>query len=330
VVFRDQFLGHRRILDPLANLAREEVRDQLVGLAVHQDIAEIAHPDAETGFAVELLPESLALLLRDLERRARVGRMDEAAVGLLAAREDLRVIGPDPAHLLLADLGVVQRRAPLRGALEHGQVADRLGHFRDGLHGGRAGADHRDALALEADRLLRPVMGVAGLATERLDARDARQRRRREDAGGGDQQARRAAPSVLEDDVPTAGVLPVMRGSHQAVELYIAPQVELVGHIIQVPLVFGLTGEVLLPVPFLQQFLRKRVAVGPAFRIEAGAGIAVPVPGAADSRSRFENPYPEAEFAQLVKLVEAGNPGADNDRVKIRGRVCLRFLSDRQ
>ena len=50
------------------------------------------------------------------------------------------------------------------GALEHGQVAGGLGDFRDGLHAGRAGADHRDALAREAHRLLRPVMGVAGLA----------------------------------------------------------------------------------------------------------------------------------------------------------------------
>jgi hypothetical protein len=37
---------------------------------------------------------------------ARVGRLDEAAIGLLATREDLGIIGPDPAHFLLADLSV--------------------------------------------------------------------------------------------------------------------------------------------------------------------------------------------------------------------------------
>ncbi len=74
--------------------------------------------------------------------------MDEAAIGLLAAREDLRVIGPDPVHLLLADLGIVQRRAPLGGALEHGQVAGGLGDFSDGLYARRAGAD--DATRLPA------------------------------------------------------------------------------------------------------------------------------------------------------------------------------------
>src|SRR4030095_1487740 len=62
VIFRDQLLGDHRIRDPLADLAREKIRDQLVGLAVHQDVAEIAHPDAKTGLPVELLPKRLTLL----------------------------------------------------------------------------------------------------------------------------------------------------------------------------------------------------------------------------------------------------------------------------
>src|SRR5216683_6532943 len=174
MIFRDQRLGDDRVLDAPADLAGDEIRDQRVGLAVNQDIAEIAHPDAETGLAVELLPERLAFLLRYLVGGTRVGRMDEAAVGLLAAREDLGIIGADPAHLLLADLGVVQGRAPLGGALEHGQMADGLGHFRDGLHTSGTRADHRDALAVELHGFLRPVMSVAGLAAEALDAGDAR------------------------------------------------------------------------------------------------------------------------------------------------------------
>src|SRR3984893_10801955 len=107
MIFRDQLLGDDRVLNPLADLAGDEIRDQRVRLAVHQDVAEIAHPDAEPGLAVELLPERLAFLLCHLEGGARVGRMDEAAVSLLAAREDLGIIGPDPAHLLRGDLGVV-------------------------------------------------------------------------------------------------------------------------------------------------------------------------------------------------------------------------------
>ena len=130
----------------------------------------------------------------------------------------------------------------------------------------------------------------------------------------------RVAPAVLQLDVPAARILLVMRGRDPALELDVAAQVELVGDVIQIALGLGLAGEVLLPVPFFQQFLRKGVAVGPALGIEAGAGIAVPVPGAADAGAGFEHPHLEAEFSQLVELVEAGNTGADDDRVEIRAR----------
>ena len=50
--------------------------------------------------------------------------------------------------------------APVGDALEHGQAAGGRGRFLDGLHTGRAGADHRDALAVEAHPFLGPVMSV--------------------------------------------------------------------------------------------------------------------------------------------------------------------------
>ena len=130
-------------------------------------------------------------------------------------------------------------------------------------------------------------------------------------------------PAILQHDVPAARVLLVMRGGNAAVELDVAAQVELVGDIVQIALGLGLAGEALGPVPFLQQLRRKGVAVGIALRIEAGAGIAVPVPGAADAGAGLEHPHLEAELAQPVELVEAGNAGADDDRVEIRSRVGL-------
>ena len=208
----------------------------------------------------------------------------------MAAREDLGVARPDLTHLFVGDLGVVQGRAPVGGALEHGQVADLPGDCLDGLHGGRAGADHRDALALEVHRFLGPVRGVAGLALECFDARDARHGRRREHADGGDQKARAVAPAVLQRDVPGARLLLVVRRGHAALALDVAAQVELVGDVIEIALGLGLGREVLVPVPFLQQFLGKRVAVGPAFGIEARAGVAVPIPGAADIGAGLEHP----------------------------------------
>ena len=79
VVLRDQLLRHLRVLHALADLVRDEVADRGVGFLVGQDVAEIAHPDAEAGLAIELLPERLALLGRHLEGLARVGLVDEAA-----------------------------------------------------------------------------------------------------------------------------------------------------------------------------------------------------------------------------------------------------------
>ena len=73
----------------------------------------------------------------------------------------------------------------------------------------------------------------------------------------------------------------------------------------------------LVPVPFVQQFLGEGVAVGPALGIEARARIAVPVPGAADAGAGFEHPDLKAEFAQAIELVEAGNAGADDDASKL-------------
>src|SRR5439155_14753164 len=115
-------------------------------------------------------------------------------------------------------------------------------------------------------------------------------------------------------------------GRNDALELDVAPQVELVGDMVQIALGLGLAGEVLLPVPLVQQFLGKRVAVGPAFRIKTCARIAVPVPGAADAGAALEHPHLQAEFAQLVGLVEAGDAGADDDRVELGGGIRLNFV----
>src|SRR5215469_7165149 len=140
-------------------------------------------------------------------------------------------------------------------------MACSLGYFCDGLYAGSAGADHRDALALELHRFLGPIMGMAGLAAEALDARNARHCRRRQHADSGNQETRIVVPAVFQDDIPTARVFLIMRRSGAAIELDVAAQVELVSNVVQIALGLGLPGEMLLPVPFLQQFPGKRIAV---------------------------------------------------------------------
>src|SRR5438132_1461272 len=90
---------------------------------------------------------SFSLGFGDLERAARVGCVDEAGKGLLAAGEHLGVAGLDLGLRRRIDLAVVQRRAPVRRALENGEAADFGSDGLDGLHAGGAGADHGDALA---------------------------------------------------------------------------------------------------------------------------------------------------------------------------------------
>ena len=70
------------ILDPLANLPGDEVGNQPVRFPVDHHVTEITLPDAEARPGIELLPERLALGLRDLERAPRVDRVDEAGGGL--------------------------------------------------------------------------------------------------------------------------------------------------------------------------------------------------------------------------------------------------------
>jgi HrpA-like RNA helicase len=62
-------------------------------------------------------------------------------------------------------------------------------------------------------------------------------------------------------------------------------------------------------------------SVGPAFGIETGARVAVPVPGAADAGAGLEQSHPKPEFAQPVELVEAGDAGADDDSVEIHDHL---------
>src|SRR4029077_20807079 len=138
-----------------------------------------------------------------------------------------------------------------------------------------------------------------GLASECLDAGDARHRRRREHADGGHEEARGVPAAILQDDLPAARLLAVERSDDTALDPDVAAKVKLVGDMVQIALGLGLTSEMLLPVPSLQEFLRKGVAIGPALRIESRAGIAVPVPGAADAGAGFEHPRLEPEFAQL-------------------------------
>src|SRR3954470_17788346 len=149
------------------------------------------------------------------------------------------------------------------------------------------------------------------MARPALEARNPghfRHCRGRENADGGDQKPRRITLAPIQNDLPAAGLFAIVCRDDAAVELDVTAQVELVGNIVEIPLGLGLRREVFVPVPILEQFLRERIAVGPALRVETRAGITVPVPGPADPAAGLEYSHPQAKLAQFVELVEPGNP----------------------
>ncbi len=243
---------------------------------------------------------------------------------------DLVIARLDRLHLFLADLGIVQRRRPVRPALEDGELLRLFGDFRDRLDGGGAGADDADALAGEIHRRVRPARRVIGRAAEALHARDGRHGVGGEDADGGEQEPRPCLLAALQRHGPLVRRVIPMRRRHRAAELHVAAQVELVGHMVQVFQRVGLGREMLLPVPFLHQLLGEGVAVGPAFRIEAGAGVTVPVPGAAHIGAGLEHARRHAKFAQAIQHEHAGNAGTDDDRVEVGAVGRPRPVHDRE
>ena len=97
----------------------------------------------------------------------------------------------------------------------------------------------------------------------------------------------------------------------------VAAQVEAVSDMVGVAQDLGLGGVALRPFPFLLQLGRELVGILDAFDVAARAGIAVPVPGAADALAGLEYPDPKTLLAQAVQHVHAAEPGADDDRIEI-------------
>ena len=197
------------------------------------------------------------------------------------ALPEARVVGLHLAHDLGSERGVVGRDRIARRALEDGEVRGLLGDQRDRLDRRRSGADHRDALAGEVDAAVRPAPGVIGLARERVAAREVGHVRGRQAARRHDQEARGDAPAIGLDRPAALGVAPV-RGAHARVELDVAAQIEAVGDVLDVAQDLGLGRVALAPLPFLLELLRELIGVFEALDVAARAGIAVPVPGAAD------------------------------------------------
>ena len=106
-------------------------------------------------------------------------------------------------------------------------------------------------------------------------------------------------------------------------EADIALQAEPVGHVVEIAPDLGMPGIALGPLPLAQHLLGERVAISVALGVAAGAGITVPIPGAANAIAGLQHLHRQSQpVAQAVQLVEAGEAGANDDRVDLFGRTC--------
>ena len=106
-----------------------------------------------------------------------------------------------------------------------------------------------------------------------------------------------------------------MRRGDAGVELHVRPQGEPVGDMVGVAQDIRLDGIALRPLPVLLQGVVELVGIEHALDVAARAGIAVPVPGAADPAAGFVDPRAKAGATQPVQQIHAGEAGADDNGV---------------
>src|SRR5262249_21023426 len=133
-----------------------------------------------------------------------------------------------------------------------------------------------------------------------------------------DQKARGMAAVVFQRDGPASRGLVIDSRGDAASELDVATQIELVGDVFAVAQRFRLAGEMLGPFPFLEEVPGEGITVGIALRIEARAGITIPVPGAADLGAGLEHARLQTELPRPMELIHSGKAGPNDDGVKIK------------
>ena len=176
---------------------------------------------------------------------------------------------------------------------------------------------------------MRPAAGEIDLALEVLDAVDLRRFWRGEAAGGHDVVAAGNACAIFCREPPAfRGLVPIRRRDLGA-KADVAPQIVSVGDEAEIAQDFRLRGVFLRPLPRALQFGIERVAVIDGLNVAARAGIAVPVPGAADVAGLLDHHRREAGLAQAMQEIEAGKSGADHGDIDLLRRAAVGRLEER-
>ena len=170
---------------------------------------------------------------------------------------------------------------------------------------------------------MRPVAGVVPLAIEAVAAGKVWHVGGREAPDGGDEVRRAIGPALLGPQVPEARRIVPLRACDAGVEVDILAHIQLVRRIVHIADNLRLFRIALRPLPAEIHVLGEGEAIGVALGIAARAGIAVPVPGAANPVAGLDHPSLHAELvAQQVELVHAGKTGADDQGVETLAVGC--------
>jgi hypothetical protein len=211
-----------------------------------------------------------------------------------------------------ADRPVARWHHEVGGALEHVQLRGLLRDDGDGLHARGTGADHGHPSAAEIDARVGPLTGVVHVAAEALLVLEVRHVGAGQAAHRGDEEARIDALARVGLHHPALTRIVEVRMLDTGVELDVAAEIEAVRDVVGVGEELRLRGIALGPVPLLLQRVGEGVGVLHALDVAATAGVAVPVPGAADAIGGLENPHRVARLAQLQQHVHAAEAGADH------------------
>ena len=162
---------------------------------------------------------------------------------------------------------------------------------------------------------MRPMAGVVDLALEAIEPLDVGHPRVRQAAGGEHDEFCSNHLAVGSRHRPQRSRLVEHGAVDAGVELDVGPQVETIGDVVGVFQNLGLRRVALAPVPFLLQLFGERIGILHALDVAARAGIAVPIPGAADARALLKNPRRHPLPAQPVQHVHTGKARTDHDDV---------------
>ena len=246
------------------------------------------------------------------------------------AGEGVRQVGRQlvPARLVGCGLvrpvfRVLHRQHVLRGAHEDRHRADDGRDGLDHLDPRGADADDADTLAFQIKPALRISPGVNDLAPEAVLPLEAVGERCREHPGAADQELGVIGLAGVGRDIPAAGVLVEIRLRHPRGEGEILAQVKPVGNVVHPAFDLGLRREAFGPSPVLVERFVEQVLVDIALAVELGPGIAVPVPRAAEVRSRLDPVHVHPHLSKLVKLVQPRHACADHEGVNLARHVSL-------